>query len=131
MSADRITVELDQGGLAAITVIDNGCGMGEKNLELAFQRHATSKIKCGSDLNRILTLGFRGEALPSIAAVSRMDFTTRTANVLDGIQIEVVGGVITNKVSTGCPPGSIVIVRDLFFNTPVRKKSMKTPPSIT
>ncbi|NLJ76174.1 MAG: DNA mismatch repair endonuclease MutL [Peptococcaceae bacterium] len=125
--ADRISVELDQGGLAAITVIDNGCGMGEKNLELAFQRHATSKIRCGSDLHRVLTLGFRGEALPSIAAVSRMDFTTKTANVLNGIQIEVVEGVITNKVTTGCPQGSIVVVRDLFFNTPVRKKSMKTP----
>ena len=125
--ARRIMVELDEGGLVSITVTDNGCGMGEEDLALAFERHATSKIKCASDLSRIHTLGFRGEAIPSIAAVSRMVFTTRTAAVLNGIRVEAVEGVIINRSAAGCPPGSTVVVKDLFFNTPVRKKSMKSP----
>ncbi len=125
--ARRIMVELDQGGLASIAVTDDGCGMVEEDLTLAFARHATSKIKCASDLNRVFTLGFRGEAIPSIAAVSRMDFTSRTADVLNGTSLEVVEGVIRNRSAAGCPPGSTVTVRDLFFNTPVRKKSMRSP----
>ncbi|MFX4260779.1 DNA mismatch repair endonuclease MutL [Pelotomaculum propionicicum] len=125
--ARRITVELNEGGLASITVTDDGCGMGEEDLALAFERHATSKITCASDLSRILTLGFRGEAIPSIAAVSRMDFTSRPADALNGARVEAVEGVIVNRASAGCPPGSTVVVRDLFFNTPVRKKSMKSP----
>jgi len=77
--AGRIVVELEGGGLQAISVLDDGCGMSEEDLVLAFQRHATSKIKCSDDLNRITTLGFRGEALPSIAAVSKITVATRTA----------------------------------------------------
>ncbi|MDD4335622.1 MAG: DNA mismatch repair endonuclease MutL, partial [Desulfotomaculaceae bacterium] len=125
--ARRIMVELDEGGLASITVTDNGCGMGEKDLALAFERHATSKIKCASDLNRIRTLGFRGEAIPSIAAVSRLIFTSKTADVLNGTRIEAVEGVIISRSTAGCPPGSTVVVKDLFFNIPVRKKTMKSP----
>ena len=123
----RIIVELDEGGLESITVADNGCGMNEEDLLLAFQRHATSKIKCASDLSRIVTLGFRGEAIPSIAAVSRMEFTARTSDTLDGTRVEAVEGSIINKTAAGCPPGSTVVVSDLFFNTPVRKRTMKSP----
>lgn len=125
--ARRIVVELDEGGLASITVTDNGCGMGEEDLLLAFERHATSKIKCASDLSRIVTLGFRGEAIPSIAAVSRVEFTSRTADALIGTRVEAVEGSIINRAAAGCPTGSTVVVRDLFFNTPVRKKTMKSP----
>lgn len=125
--ARRITVELDEGGLASITVADDGCGMSEEDLTLAFERHATSKIKCASDLSRIATLGFRGEAIPSIAAVSRVEFTTRTNDALSGSRVEAVEGTIINRAAAGCPPGSTVVVRDLFFNTPVRKKTMKSP----
>lgn len=125
--ARRITVELVDGGLSSISVTDDGYGMGEEDLALAFERHATSKIKCASDLSRILTLGFRGEAIPSIAAVSRMDFTSRTADGLNGTMVKAVEGAIVSIASAGCPPGSTVVVRDLFFNTPVRRKSMKSP----
>lgn len=125
--ARRITVELVEGGLSSISVTDDGCGMGEEDLALAFERHATSKIKCASDLSRILTLGFRGEAIPSIAAVSRMDFTSRTADGLNGTIVKAVEGAIVSMASAGCPPGATVVVRDLFFNTPVRRKSMKSP----
>jgi DNA mismatch repair protein MutL len=125
--ARRIIVELDEGGLASITVADNGCGMSEQDLTLAFERHATSKIKCASDLSRIVTLGFRGEAIPSIAAVSRMEFTSRTGDALNGTRVEAVEGAIIKRSAAGCPPGSTVVVKNLFFNTPVRKKTMKSP----
>lgn len=125
--AGRITVDLEEGGLSAITVVDNGCGMSEEDLLLAFERHATSKISSASDLSRIVTLGFRGEAIPSIAAVSRMTFTTRVHEALNGNRVEVEGGSLAAVVPAGCPPGSTVVVKDLFFNTPVRKKTMKSP----
>jgi DNA mismatch repair protein MutL len=125
--ARRIMVELDEGGLVSITVADDGCGMNEEDLLLAFERHATSKIKCASDLSRIVTLGFRGEAIPSIAAVSRMEFTARTSDTLDGTRVDAVEGSIINRTAAGCPPGATVVVRDLFFNTPVRKRTMKSP----
>jgi DNA mismatch repair protein MutL len=124
--AGRVMLELDEGGLAAISVADNGSGMSEEDLLLALERHATSKIKCASDLSRIVTLGFRGEAIPSIAAVSRMEITTRTSDVLNGNRVEAVEGRIIKKSAVGCPPGTTVVVRDLFFNTPVRKKTMKS-----
>lgn len=125
--ARRIMVELDEGGLVSITVADDGFGMNEEDLLLAFERHATSKIKCASDLSRIVTLGFRGEAIPSIAAVSRIEFTARTSDTLDGIRVDAVEGSIINRTAAGCPPGATVVVRDLFFNTPVRKRTMKSP----
>lgn len=125
--ACRIVVDIVEGGLAAITIADDGCGMSGEDLRLAFQRHATSKIKCASDLSRIMTLGFRGEALPSIAAVSRMDVTTRTHDELIGNLAEVEGGSMAAIVSAGCPPGTTVAVKDLFYNTPARRKTMKSP----
>ncbi len=125
--AGRIIVELEEGGLSSITVVDDGSGMSEEDLLLAFERHATSKIRSVSDLSRIGTLGFRGEAVPSIAAISRMFFTTRVPQAINGTRAEMEGGALVNVVSAGCPPGSTVVVKDLFFNTPVRKKTMKSP----
>jgi len=125
--ASRIIVDLEEGGLSSITVVDDGCGMSEEDLLLAFERHATSKIRSVSDLSRIGTLGFRGEAIPSIAAISRMFFTTRVPQAINGTRAEVEGGALVAVVPAGCPPGSTVVVKDLFFNTPVRKKTMKSP----
>ncbi len=125
--AGRIIVDLEEGGLSSITVVDDGCGMNEEDLLLAFERHATSKIRSVSDLSRIGTLGFRGEAIPSIAAISRMFFTTRLPQVINGTRAEVAGSELVAVVPAGCPPGSTVVVKDLFFNTPVRKKTMKSP----
>lgn len=125
--AGRIIVDLEEGGLSSITVVDDGCGMSEEDLLLAFERHATSKIRSVSDLSRIGTLGFRGEAIPSISAISRMFFTTRLPQAINGTRAEVEGGALVAVVPAGCPPGSTVLVKDLFFNTPVRKKTMKSP----
>ncbi|NLI13748.1 DNA mismatch repair endonuclease MutL [Pelotomaculum propionicicum] len=125
--AGRIITDLEEGGLSSVTVADDGCGMNEEDLLLAFERHATSKISVVSDLSRIGTLGFRGEAIPSIAAVSRMSFTTRVAQAINGARAEAAGGSLLTVVPVGCPPGSTVVVKDLFFNTPVRKKTMKSP----
>ncbi|BAF59523.1 DNA mismatch repair enzyme [Pelotomaculum thermopropionicum SI] len=125
--AGRIVVELEGGGLQAISVLDDGCGMSEEDLVLAFQRHATSKIKCSDDLNRITTLGFRGEALPSIAAVSKITVATRTRDALAGTRAEFAGGELIGKGPIGCPPGTSITVRDLFYNTPARRKAMKAP----
>ncbi len=125
--AGRIIVDLEEGGLLSITVVDDGCGMSEEDLLLAFERHATSKIRSVSDLSRIGTLGFRGEAIPSISAISRMFFTTRLPQAINGTRAEVEGGALVAVVPAGCPPGSTVVVKDLFFNTPVRKKTMKSP----
>lgn len=125
--AGGVVVDLEEGGLVSVTVSDDGCGMPEEDLVLAFQRHATSKIKCASDLDRITTLGFRGEALPSIAAVSRMTVTTRTRHLVTGSRAEVEGGALSAVAPAGCPPGTIVTVKNLFYNTPARRKTMKSP----
>ncbi|WP_333870450.1 DNA mismatch repair endonuclease MutL [Desulforamulus putei] len=124
--ADRITVELSQGGITGIKVVDNGCGMSARDAELCFQRHATSKIRRAEDLNNILTLGFRGEALPSIAAVARVTLTTRTAGDLGGTVVHIEAGQIKEISPAGCPVGTTVEVRDLFFNTPARRKFLKS-----
>jgi DNA mismatch repair protein MutL len=125
--AGRIIVDLEEGGLSSITVVDDGCGMSEEDLLLAFERHATSKIRSVSDLSRIGTLGFRGEAIPSISAISRMFFTTRLPQAINGTRAGVEGGALVAVIPAGCPPGSTVVVKELFFNTPVRKKTMKSP----
>jgi DNA mismatch repair protein MutL len=127
--AGKVIVDLEEGGLGSISVIDNGCGLEEEDLPLAFQRHATSKIRCASDLTRVLTLGFRGEALPSIAAVSKLRITTRTRQALSGTMAVVEGGSLIDMVPAGCPPGTTVAIRDLFYNTPARRKTMKSPSS--
>jgi DNA mismatch repair protein MutL len=121
----RITVELGEGGKQLIRVTDDGCGMDADDALLCLQRFATSKIATASDLSEIGTLGFRGEALPSIAAVSRLRLTTREHEAGEGTEIIVNGGVMADVHPVGCPPGTMVEVRDLFFNTPARLKFLK------
>ncbi|MDD4237112.1 MAG: DNA mismatch repair endonuclease MutL [Desulfotomaculaceae bacterium] len=125
--ARRIVIEIENGGLSMITVSDDGCGIEGEDLELAFQRHATSKITSTGDLSCIYTLGFRGEALPSIAAVSKLTVTTRTHEALTGTQAQIEGGNLVTVVPAGTPPGTTVTVKDLFYNTPARRKTMKSP----
>ena len=123
--ATAVTVEIKEGGMASIRVADNGTGIDESDIRMAFERHATSKISREQDLNAIVTLGFRGEALASIAAVSRITMTTRTAERETGIKIRNEGGIITDIQEAACPVGTTVVVNDLFFNVPVRKGFMK------
>ncbi len=123
--AEIITVEIKNGGISYIKVSDNGSGIKADDVEIAFERHATSKIRSSEDLGSILTLGFRGEALASIAAVSSVELITRTRDSSHGTFIRVQGGVIKEIGQTGCPVGSIFIVRDLFYNTPARYKFLK------
>lgn len=125
--ASIITIDLTEGGLVGITVTDNGCGMTGEDINLAFQRHATSKIRTASDLSRVTTLGFRGEALPSIASVARVIMTTRVAGSVLGTRAEVQGGSLVQVAPAGCPVGTTIEVKDLFYNTPARRKTMKSP----
>ncbi|MGI6206118.1 MAG: DNA mismatch repair endonuclease MutL [Anaerovoracaceae bacterium] len=120
-----IVVEIKDGGKSYIRVTDNGCGIRADETELAFKRHATSKISEVSDLDSISTLGFRGEALASIAAVSRTELTTKTADERAGSYLMMEGGNVSEKSERGCPEGTTVIVRDLFYNTPARRKFLK------
>lgn len=122
----RIEVEVNRAGMDLIRVTDNGCGMSQEDAVLAFQRHATSKIRTPSDLAAICSLGFRGEALPSIASVSRTQLLTRERNVLSGTQVFVTGGNLDGVQDAGGPAGTTFVVRDLFFNTPARRKFLKS-----
>ena len=123
--AERIEVSVEAGGKRLIRVEDNGCGMSHDDALLAFERHATSKIKSAEDLFDVATLGFRGEALPSIAAVSRLMLQTRHASEPAGTKVEIVGGKLRDVCELGWPSGTSVEVRDLFFNTPARRKFLK------
>ena len=125
--AGAITVEIKEGGISFIRVTDNGCGIDNGQVSLAFLRHATSKIQTAEDLSRIVSLGFRGEALSSIAAVSRLELITKTKETLTGIRYLIEGGEEVETEEVGAPDGTTVIVRNLFFNTPVRKKFLKHP----
>ncbi len=125
--AKRIVVEVKEGGLKEIKVTDNGCGMSREDAILAFKRHATSKISDEEDLFRIATLGFRGEALPSIAAVSRVELITKTKEDLTGTRIIIEGGEVKKIEDVGAKNGTTIIVRDLFYNTPARRKFLKGP----
>lgn len=122
--ADSICVEIRKGGIAFIRVTDNGCGMTAEDAETAFLRHATSKIRTENDLDAIYTLGFRGEALSSIGAVSKAQLFTRTADG-EGVLVECEGGEIRSCESTGTPVGTTFIIQNLFFNTPARMKFLK------
>jgi len=124
--AGQITVEVRGSGCLDIRVADDGVGMEEDDVILALERHATSKIESADDLKRIHTLGFRGEALPSLAAVSRFEITSRTRVSIEGTCMHLVGGVVKEISQCGCPPGTQVWIRDLFFNQPVRRKFLKT-----
>ncbi|MCR5499348.1 MAG: DNA mismatch repair endonuclease MutL [Acetatifactor sp.] len=127
--ADAITVEIREGGIAMIRVTDNGCGMEESQVHKAFLRHATSKIQVASDLARIESLGFRGEALSSIAAVSQVEIITKTQKELTGVRYCIEGGVEQSIQEVGAPDGTTFVMRNLFFNMPVRKKFLKQPPT--
>ncbi|MBL0713107.1 MAG: ATP-binding protein, partial [Desulfosarcina sp.] len=123
--ADRISVEVENGGRRLIRVADNGIGMSRDDALLALERYATSKIRRDEDLFAIRTLGFRGEALPSIASVSRFVLATRRREDDAGTEIRVGGGKIESVRDAGLPPGTMMTVQDLFFNTPARRKFMK------
>jgi DNA mismatch repair protein MutL len=123
--ATRIVVEVEAGGRKLIRVSDNGMGMVRDDALLAFERHATSKIRSSDDLLSISTLGFRGEALPSIASIARVEVQTRTAAEASGTQLEIVGGKIYRVEDAGLPAGTTIAVRDLFFNTPARRKFLR------
>lgn len=123
--AANISVDIRNGGISYIKVTDNGSGMDEDDVEIAFERHATSKIKRAEDLDSIITMGFRGEALASIAAVSSVELQTKTANSTYGMYVHIVGGAFKEVRQTGCPVGTTFIVKDLFFNTPARYKFLK------
>ncbi|MBV8438412.1 MAG: DNA mismatch repair endonuclease MutL [Silvibacterium sp.] len=124
--ATRIVVEVEGGGRKFIRVADNGIGMVRDDALLAFERHATSKIRSSDDLLSIATLGFRGEALPSIASISRLELETRAATDASGTHLEIVGGKIFRVEDAGLAAGTTLTVRDLFFNTPARRKFLKT-----
>ena len=124
--ADSIEVTIFEGGTEYIRVADNGCGMTEQNARMALQRHATSKIREVDDLRSLHTLGFRGEALPSIASVSRFELLTRPQQEELATSIKVNGGEVEECIQTGGPAGTTVIVKDLFYNVPARRKFLKT-----
>ena len=124
--AGKVEVELKKGGTKLIRVVDDGQGMSREDLSLAFVSHATSKLEDEDDLFSVSTMGFRGEALSSIGAVSRAKITSRTRDSDEGHSIEVEGGVIGQVQAAGAPPGTQVEVRDLFYNVPVRRKFLKT-----
>ncbi len=123
--ADTLTVEIQHGGMSLIRVTDNGCGIAYDEAPTAFLRHATSKLRTEYDLEAIGTLGFRGEALAAISAVSRIELLTRTADEALGAALSLEGGVLVSREEAGCPQGTTLVVRDLFYNTPARLKFMK------
>lgn len=123
--AKKIVVEIKNGGKSYIRVTDDGCGIAADECEKAFMRHATSKIINAEDLNSISTLGFRGEALASIAAISRTELLTKTKESKTGSKLIIEGGQIIENTPVGCPDGTTMVIRDLFFNTPARLKFMR------
>ena len=123
--AKHVTVELQNGGVTFIRVTDDGCGMEPQDAETAFLRHATSKLRTEADLAAIGTLGFRGEALAAISSVSRIDLLTRRPQDEAGTSLHLEAGVVTERSEAGCPAGTTILVRDLFYNTPARMKFLK------
>lgn len=123
--ATHITVEIKNGGIELIRVTDDGKGIAPEDAETAFLRHATSKIKTASDLDEIFTLGFRGEALASICAISRVSMITRKADSEIGCHVEIAGGELISRDEAGCPVGTTIMVKNIFYNTPARMKFLK------
>ena len=123
--ATNITVEIKNGGISFIKVSDNGRGIGADDLEIAFERHATSKIRSAEDLNTVTSMGFRGEALASIAAVANVELVSKTAEQEIGYKVVIEAGDVLQKEETGCRTGTTITVKNLFFNTPVRYKFLK------
>ena len=129
--AKNVTIEVQKGGMTYIRITDDGSGIAPDEVETAFLRHATSKIRTEEDLNSIYTLGFRGEALASIAAVAKVDIFTKTKDNTFGKNVTIEGGDITESTEAGCADGTTIIVRNLFFNTPARMKFLKSDASET
>ena len=129
--ATDISVEIKAGGRRLIRVTDNGYGMSREDALLSLERHATSKIRIDSDLDKILTLGFRGEAIPSIASVSRFSLATREAGYPEGTEIIVEGGRVRDVRACGMVPGTVICVEQIFFNLPARLKFMKSAETET
>ena len=127
--ATAVTVEVRDGGKALIRMTDNGVGMNKEDIRLAFTPHATSKIEDAKDLLKVATLGFRGEALASISSVSQLEMVTKTRNELMGSRYEADGGVECTLEDVGCPDGTTILVRNLFYNTPARLKFLKSSPT--
>lgn len=125
--ASAITVEIKEGGITFIRITDNGTGIEKEQVPLAFLRHATSKIRKVEDLSLISSLGFRGEALSSIAAVSRVELITKPHEQLIGVRYQIEGGMEKGMEEIGAPDGTTFLIRDLFYNTPARAKFLKTP----
>ena len=123
--AKTVTVEIQHGGVTFIRVTDDGCGMAPDDAETAFLRHATSKIRSEEDLGAIGTMGFRGEALAAISSVTRIELMTRTADADAGTSLRLEAGTVTERSEVGCPVGTTIVVRDLFYNTPARMKFLK------
>lgn len=123
--ATSISVDIKNGGISYIKITDNGSGMDEDDVEIAFERHATSKIKRAEDLDSVITMGFRGEALASIASVASVELMTKTAASTYGMYVHIRGGAFKDVRQTGCPVGTTFIIKDLFFNTPARYKFLK------
>ena len=123
--ANNITIEIRNGGISYIRITDNGSGIEKDDMEIAFERHATSKIRVAEDLVRVKSMGFRGEALASVAAISKVEMTSRTASSDIGYKIVVEGGKVIEFTEVGCPVGTTIVVRNLFYNTPVRYKFLK------
>ena len=123
--ATTVTVEIRGGGVRFIGITDNGCGIAREDVPTAFLRHATSKVRTERDLESIGTLGFRGEALASVAAVSRVELLTRTAEEIAGTRCLLEGGENPRLEDAGCPQGTTILVRDLFYNVPARMKFLK------
>lgn len=123
--ANKITVEIRNGGISYIRVTDNGKGIMQDDMEIAFERHATSKLRNADELGKITSMGFRGEALASIAAIAKVDLVSKTADATTGYEVVIEGGKILSKSETGCSNGTSITVENLFYNTPVRYKFLK------
>ena len=126
--ASQITAEIREGGIGFIRITDNGSGMEKEDIPLAFLRHSTSKIRSAEDLSGVRSLGFRGEALSSISAVSMVELITKSRKSVLGSRCCLEGGVQKSLEDIGAPDGTTMIVRNLFYNTPARKKFLKTEP---
>ena len=124
--AKELWVEVQRGGVAMVKVTDDGCGMNREDALLSLERHATSKLRTKEDLETVMTMGFRGEAMPSIASVSRLRLTTQERDTVEGVEVLVEGGKTKDVREAGCSPGTVVEVRELFFNVPARRKFLKS-----
>src|SRR5262249_21823618 len=129
--ATDIRIEIERGGKQLIRVTDNGRGIAEEDAVIAFERHATSKIRASEDLHQVLTMGFRGEALASIAAVSQVNLKTHRTGEETGVSLFVVNGQAQSKQPAAAPAGTMIESRNLFFNTPARKKFLKSDTAET